>query len=480
MIFLMILLCGAKISGLSLSNEMGRPQHHNHLSLQIEEPYKPRILETSNDAEFYEKRAIETYKEFKGNPYPSDFIVSKTVDEFYTTFFTKNGNKSKSIAGRVYRIRKNTSNETIYDIKSENDDFTLQAIVNARNYDSYDKYESDTAKIQRGDIVGVVGYADEKIFGNMTFHANHIRLLAPCLHLMPLNMDEENRFSLRYLDFIINKKMKEVFHKRAEVISTIRQFLDDRGYLEVETPILNKVPGGAKAPSFKTHNDAEDSDWHLRISPEHYHKMLIVGGFNKVYEIGRQFRNEKSDSIHNPEFTTLEFYTAYTNYTAETLNSIESYKFLYDLCIKHNVKLPTARTSANLLGMLLENIIVANIVQPTFVTDYPEIFSPLAKSNPNSPGLTERFELFALGKELANAYVELNDPRIQRERFAQQDADRAAGDDEIPPTDEDFITALEYGLPPTAGVGMGIDRIVMFLTNATSIKDVILFPNTKT
>ena len=433
-----------------------------------------------------------------------------------------------SIAGRMMfkRVMGKASFCNIQDLKGN-----IQVYV-ARDAIGEEPY-ADFKKSDIGDIYGVKGYVFRTKTGEISIHAVEMTMLTKSLQILPEKFhgltDTDTRYRQRYVDLIMNAESKEVFIKRSQIIKEIRKFLDGRGFMEVETPMLVSNAGGAAARPFDTHYNALDEDVKLRISLELYLKRLIVGGLERVYEIGRVFRNEGVDTRHNPEFTLMELYQAYTDYEgmmeltesmfrylAETV--LGSTKFTYNGieldfgkpferitmidCIKkyagidfdqvetdeeakalakeHHIEYEERHTKGEIVNLFFEEYCEKNLIQPTFVTDHPLAISPLTKKKPEDPTKVERFELFINTWEMCNAYSELNDPIDQRERFAAQDAAFEAGDEEANHTDEDFLNALSIGMPPTGGIGYGIDRLVMLLTDSQAIRDVLLFPTMKT
>ena len=435
--------------------------------------------------------------------------------------------KEVSVAGRLMfkRVMGKASFCNVQDLQG-----SIQAYV-ARDEIGVEEYK-DFKKMDIGDIVGIKGTVFTTKTGEKSIHATEVLLLSKSLRPLPEKFhgltDTDTRYRQRYVDLIMNAESKEVFIKRSRIIKEIRKFLDGRGFMEVETPMLVSNAGGAAARPFETHYNALNEDVKLRISLELYLKRLIVGGLEKVYEIGRVFRNEGVDTRHNPEFTLMELYQAYTDYNgmmdltesmfrhlAETVcgstlisyngteidlgkpfaritmndavkkytgidfDTVETDEEAKALADQHNVEYEERHTKGDIINLFFEEFCEKELVQPTFVMDHPLAISPLTKKKPSDPEKVERFELFINTWEMCNAYSELNDPIDQRERFAQQDANAAAGDEEAEHTDEDFLNALEIGMPPTGGIGYGIDRLVMLLTDSQAIRDVLLFPTMK-
>ena len=432
-----------------------------------------------------------------------------------------------SIAGRMMfkRVMGKASFCNIKDLKG-----TIQVYV-AKDAIGEEAY-ADFKKSDIGDIFGVKGYVFRTKTGEISIHAVEMTLLSKSLQILPEKFhgltDTDTRYRQRYVDLIMNDESKEVFIKRSKILKEIRNFLAGRDFMEVETPTLVSNAGGAAARPFETHYNALNEDVKLRISLELYLKRLIVGGLERVYEIGRVYRNEGVDTRHNPEFTLMELYQAYTDYEgmmeltesmfrylAETvcgstkisyngveidlgkpferltmIDAIKKYAGVdFDavatdeeakaIAKEHHVEYEERHTKGDIVNLFFEEFCEENLVQPTFIMDHPLAISPLTKKKPSDPSKVERFELFCNTWEMCNAYSELNDPIDQRERFAQQDANAAAGDDEAEHTDEDFLNALEIGMPPTGGIGYGIDRLVMLLTDSQAIRDVLLFPTMK-
>lgn len=432
-----------------------------------------------------------------------------------------------SVAGRIMGKR-DMGKASFFHIQDRDGKIQLYIRINEVGEDSY----AHIKKLDLGDIIGVKGEVFMTQKGEKSIKAHEVVLLSKSLQPLPEKWhgltDTELRYRQRYVDLIVNPEVKNTFILRSKIIKEIRKFLDDRGYIEVETPILNTIPGGAAARPFTTHHNTLDIDMYLRIATELHLKRLIVGGLEKVYEMGRIFRNEGMSIKHNPEFTTIELYEAYTDYkgimelTEQMISTVAkevlgTTKITYqgqevDLAspwtrmtmidsikkfanvdfeniksdqesikIAKEMKLEVEgnKSRGEIINLFFEEFVESKLIQPTFIIDYPVEVSPLAKRKPEQKELTERFELFIVGREAANAFSELNDPIDQKERFLKQVEARNAGDDEAQMMDEDFINALEYGMPPTGGLGIGIDRLVMLLTDSYSIRDVLFFPTMK-
>lgn len=461
------------------------------------------------------------------NPYEiSKFEKTHNAEDILADFDAFEG-KEVIIAGRLMsrRVMGKASFAHVADQSAK-----IQIYVQ-RDVLGEDEYKSFKA-LDIGDIVGVKGDVFKTKTGETSVKAHEIILLSKSLQPLPEKFhglkDPDLRYRMRYVDLIMNSEVKDTFIKRTRIIKSIRETLDNEGFLEVETPVLNTIAGGAAARPFVTHHNALDIDMYMRIAPELYLKRLIVGGFEKVYEMGRLFRNEGMDIKHNPEFTTIEMYEAYSDYERMmelcekiignackavcgdtkiiyqgqevdftppfrriTMNDAVKEQKGIDFCAcktdeearelakSVGLEVKNTDTRGKLLSNAFEEFVEDNIVEPTFIFDYPVEVSPLAKRNKDHEGFTDRFEMFILGREMANAFSELNDPIDQKERFEAQMREREAGDDEAHMMDEDFVLALEYAMPPTGGMGIGVDRLVMLLTDSYSIRDVILFPTMK-
>lgn len=504
---------------------------------QKENQEKELYQQELNDLMLRRREELRELIERGINPYPYEFERNDYSKDIIENFKEDAPRWNVSVAGRIMSIRRmgKASFCHIQDAKGK-----IQIYLKKDDLgEIYDSFKL----MDIGDIIGVKGYVFKTKTGEVSVHAEKLVLLSKSLRPLPIVKekvdeqgnkivydpfsDKELRYRQRYVDLIVNPSVREVFIKRTKIINAIREYFNERGYLEVETPILQPIYGGAFARPFITHHNALDIDLYLRIANELYLKRLIVGGFDGVYEFSKDFRNEGMDKTHNPEFTMLELYVAYKDYIwmMELVEQMISYvalkvngstkiqvgtneielappwkrismydaikeytgydisnyqeKELQELVKKLHLEVSPNLGKGKLIDEIFSEIVEPNLIQPTFIMDYPIEMSPLAKKHRSKPGLVERFEVIVNGSELCNAFSELNDPLDQRARFEEQAKLRAQGDEEANVLDEDFLRALEYGMPPTAGLGIGIDRLTMLLTNQDSIRDVIFFPQMK-
>lgn len=477
----------------------------------------------------------EKLREIGINPYSNESSRNCTITKFLNVNSDvsqleekRDENRNYTVAGRIklFRLMGKASF-----LKIEDESGILQIYVARDNLP--ENFYNDIFKknVEVGDIIEVSGYPFVTGHGELSLHANNLKILTKAISPLPEKFhgiqDKELRYRQRYLDLIMNAEVRKTFQIRSKVISLTRRFFENKGFLEVETPMMHPIAGGANAKPFVTHFNALSVDRYLRIAPELYLKRLIVGGFEAVFEINRNFRNEGMDATHNPEFTSIEFYWAYKTYKDLIEITIEYFDYLFenlnlpkvlpygDLKIdfnkfreipliqslyeigevpqdivedkekileflkSHNLEANANMNLGQLQGELFDEFVEEKLINPTFITEYPVEISPLARRSDEKPHLTDRFELFIAGKEIANAFSELNDPIDQLQRFEAQIKAKEAGDDEAHEMDEDFVNALSYGMAPTAGQGIGIDRLVMMLTNEHSIRDVLLFPAMK-
>ena len=487
-----------------------------------EEKYVPEQLDL-NDQMLVRREKLAQYEEDNIYPFGQRFVVQHKALQIKDEFRDFDG-QPVVIAGRLMTIRSHgkTAFANLRDLSGDIQVYFRKDVMGEEDY----KY---VKMLDMGDIVGIEGHVFKTQKGEITVKVNKLTLLSKSLRPLPEKWhglkDTELRYRQRYVDLIVNPSVRDTFVKRTKIVAKIREYLNSKQFMEVETPMMHAIPGGAAARPFITHHNALDIDIYMRISPELYLKRLIVGGLERVYEINRSFRNEGVSIRHNPEFTMMESYQAYGNfedaialtegvvsycaqevlgttkinyqgmdidltppwnritmqegikqYTGEDFDAIETLSEARAIADRLNVEYGEADGIGKIMNLCFEEYVEENLMQPTVVYGHPVEISPLAKQNREKPLTTERFEIFIYGRELANGYSELNDPIDQKQRFENQLKEREAGDDEAHRMDEDFVTALEYGLPPTAGLGIGIDRLVMFLTDSASIRDVLLFP----
>ena len=487
-----------------------------------EEKHVPEQLDL-NDQMLVRREKLAQYEEDNIYPFGQRFVVQHKALQIKDEFRDFDG-QPVVIAGRLMTIRSHgkTAFANLRDLSGDIQVYFRKDVMGEEAY----KY---VKMLDMGDIVGIEGHVFKTQKGEITVKVNKLTLLSKSLRPLPEKWhglkDTELRYRQRYVDLIVNPSVRDTFVKRTKIVAKIREYLNSKQFMEVETPMMHAIPGGAAARPFITHHNALDIDIYMRISPELYLKRLIVGGLERVYEINRSFRNEGVSIRHNPEFTMMESYQAYGNfedaialtegvvsycaqevlgttkinyqgmdidltppwnritmqegikqYTGEDFDAIETLSEARAIADRLNVEYGEADGIGKIMNLCFEEYVEKNLMQPTVVYGHPVEISPLAKQNREKPLTTERFEIFIYGRELANGYSELNDPIDQKQRFENQLKEREAGDDEAHRMDEDFVTALEYGLPPTAGLGIGIDRLVMFLTDSASIRDVLLFP----
>ncbi len=489
------------------------------------------MIDVESNEQIAQRKAKLQALRSQGMAYPNDFQRDALAGELQERFSDESEeNLAKKpvrvkLAGRIMtrRLMGKASFVNLQDMSGRIQLYIARDLLPEGVYTDFKTWDL-------GDIIGISGTVFRTQTRELSIKVDELRLLSKSLRPLPDKFhgltDQEQRFRQRYLDLLVNESSRRIFQIRSQIVSEMRNFLDAHGFMEVETPMMQPQPGGAAAKPFITHHNAMDMELYLRIAPELYLKRLVVGGFEKVYEINRNFRNEGISTRHNPEFTMLEFYQAYIDYTAlmdftekmlrhlaekvlGTLEityqglavdlslpfkrmtmkaailhycpqiteiQLEDEKLARELARKYNAGVPDSAGLGKLQSMLFEELVEEKLVQPVFITEYPAEVSPLARANDQNPFITDRFELYIAGRELANGFSELNDPEDQARRFQQQVQARAEGDEEAMSYDADYITALEYGLPPTAGEGIGIDRLVMLLTDSASIREVILFP----